>query len=280
MKALDFEKIFDRLRPVFIKAFHDENEEARAARSHAHDFYEISYALSGSGQIVINRRKYNLTGGELFVLKPGTAHKEYTSGSQKIRFVFLNISFEDRAGRSAVLPWNFPAWIRNANPRIFRSLITRLLNEDYFHMPGSTRMLEALCIELFIELFRACEGNRRSHLSPGQIRRRGMLSSARNYIENNYSSDITLDDMAAQAYLSPAYFCASFTEEFGTSPVQYLTHVRIEQAKKLLENPRSKLADICRQVGYEDVYYFSRRFKQLAGTSPSKFREQLPDNRE
>jgi YesN/AraC family two-component response regulator len=57
----------------------------------------------------------------------------------------------------------------------------------------------------------------------------------------------------------------------GYSPIEYLTHLRIDRAKELLAHSDIRIKEVSQSVGYEDELYFSRIFKKIAGVSPTQF---------
>lgn len=83
-----------------------------------------------------------------------------------------------------------------------------------------------------------------------------------NYIRTNYSSRITLEEVASYVYLSPSYFSKIFKDEIGCSFSTYLNKIRIEKSKMLLLTDSVKLVDIPGLVGFEDQSYFSKVFKK------------------
>ncbi len=93
------------------------------------------------------------------------------------------------------------------------------------------------------------------------------------YISHHYAGDVKLEDMAEYVHKSKNYFSYLFKKETGMSFVEYLNHVRIEQAKILLDSTDKMTYEICEQVGYKDYKYFSSVFKKAAGLSPSQYRK-------
>lgn len=100
-----------------------------------------------------------------------------------------------------------------------------------------------------------------------------IIYKAVNYINNNFTKKITLDDVAGAVYLSPAYFSKVFKEQTGSSFTRYLNRLRIEESKTLLRNSNIPLVDIAGMVGYEDQSYFSKVFKKVTGSTPGKYRD-------
>lgn len=100
------------------------------------------------------------------------------------------------------------------------------------------------------------------------------LSRARDYLGTCYGDRITLGQAAREACLSPFHFNRLFTQAFGETPHEFLTRVRIEEAKKLLLSDNQSVTDICFGVGYESLGSFSVRFRSLTCLSPARFRRE------
>lgn len=96
---------------------------------------------------------------------------------------------------------------------------------------------------------------------------------AKQFIDKNYEKPISLESVAKEVYLSPAYFSAVFKKEVGVNFSDYLAQVRIERAKRLLTNIKYSVAEVAAAVGYPDQRYFSRVFKKLTGVNPLEYRK-------
>ncbi len=111
---------------------------------------------------------------------------------------------------------------------------------------------------------------RDSHI---QGRYADVILRAKKYIETNYSNpDICLRSTSDAVHFSPNHFSTIFSQDCGTTFIEYLTGVRVEQAKKLLKNSDMKSADIAYEVGFNDSHYFSFIFKKSTGMSPREWR--------
>ena len=101
-----------------------------------------------------------------------------------------------------------------------------------------------------------------------------MILKAKKYIDENHSNqDICLRSVADEVAVSPNHFSAVFSQECGQSFIEYLTSVRIEHAKKLLNETDMRSSDIAYEVGFNDPHYFSFIFKKNTGFSPKEFRQ-------
>ena len=97
------------------------------------------------------------------------------------------------------------------------------------------------------------------------------------YVENNYIYDISMQEAAEEMGYSDAYFSKLFKQYFNQNFTAYLTEYRIKKAKELLSNTNHSIKDISRMVGYTDSNYFAK-IKRLVGEIPSKYRENLTEN--
>jgi len=103
-----------------------------------------------------------------------------------------------------------------------------------------------------------------------------LIRQAKEYMEQRYTDpDLTLNDVAARANLSPSHFSSVFSQETSQTFKEYLTEIRINKAKELLRMTTLRSTDIAYQVGYNDPHYFSSVFKKNTGVSPIEFRSQV-----
>jgi len=102
-----------------------------------------------------------------------------------------------------------------------------------------------------------------------------VIEKAKNYIDDNYRKEISLEDVSRSVDISPYYFSKLFKDETGENFIEYLTAVRINRAKNLLQNGHLSIKEICMESGYSDPNYFSRNFKKHTGVTPREYREKL-----
>ncbi|MBP1992064.1 helix-turn-helix domain-containing protein [Paenibacillus eucommiae] len=91
------------------------------------------------------------------------------------------------------------------------------------------------------------------------------------YMERHYDRNITIDELAELAGLSRYYYMRLFKSSYGISTMDYLTELRMNKARRLMEVSKPKLREIARQVGYSDEFYFIRKFKQQVGIPPATY---------
>ena len=100
-----------------------------------------------------------------------------------------------------------------------------------------------------------------------------IVDIAKEYIRNNYSKALNLDEVSYFVNISPYYFSKIFKEGTGENFIEYLTNIRMEKAKELLNSTDYSMKEICAMVGYSDPNYFSRSFKKNVGVTPTEYKE-------
>lgn len=99
------------------------------------------------------------------------------------------------------------------------------------------------------------------------------LRKAIKYIKENYNKPITAETLADIVNLSPVYFSHLFKKHVGMNMTDYITEYRMEIAKKMLFETEMTIYEVSIAVGFQDQRYFSKRFKQIVGKTPTEYRK-------
>jgi two-component system response regulator YesN len=100
------------------------------------------------------------------------------------------------------------------------------------------------------------------------------VSKAVRYMEEHYSEQLPLQQVASQVHFNATYFSHLFKKETGRSFVDYIIELRMEKAKQLLSNTDMKITEVSGAIGYDLPNYFAKLFKQSTGLSPKEYRKQ------
>lgn len=101
------------------------------------------------------------------------------------------------------------------------------------------------------------------------------MDTATSYFNENYNRDINIEEYATSRGMSVSWFIRNFKKFTGTTPMQFITSIRITNAQMLLETTNYAVNEIARIVGYDNPLYFSRLFHKQKGCSPSEYRKLL-----
>ena len=159
--------------------------------------------------------------------------------------------------------------------------IARLIRSEIDDQkPGRGQMLDALIRQLAIHLVRSqfkVRKSARMELSRvGPVDRR--LRRAIEFMHDNYSRELALEDIAGAAYLSEYHFARLFKRITGVTPGAYLANLRIERGRQLLAETLLPISEIAAMVGYQSQSHFTKIFKSVTGVTPRVYRDGHDDS--
>lgn len=262
-----------------------------------HGHHELIFTVEGEGTYEMNGQRYLVRKGDFFFIPRNVLHNGWAHSSERVwKSLVIELDFslahepelylDDIAVFPAVLPF-YKHFIleREAilhvppelEPQI-GLIIERLTLEMAEQGPDYDLILQSSMIQYLVLISRAA----RQALSvtplrqyAGRAKRLFRLETARQYLQQNYQQELTNDDIASQAHLSPFHFARLFKEAFGIAPHQYQLQLRIEEAKRLLVMTDMPIAQIAERLGYSSPEYFSRVFSSKVGVPPRSFSAHL-----
>lgn len=108
---------------------------------------------------------------------------------------------------------------------------------------------------------------------PSSHRVRSAVRTVCQYIDEHLSSEITRSELAGLVYMNPDYLGTLFKEEMGCSMTMYIQQRRLDQAKMLLRETEMPISKVAETVGYDNISYFSKLFRQKIGCQPGEYRK-------
>ena len=236
---------------------------------HSHDFCEILYVAGGAGEAILEGKKFRLAPGDLVVVNPGTLHEERSDAKAPLRLIFLAI-------RDFAVPGLPAGCLSQEKYRVLscgeyrykmdiylRELLQETSSQIEFYQEISQGLVSALLV-LVMRLIRINPEDEAALSQEGQ--------KIKEYLDQDFTSPITLDSLSETVYISKHYLSHLFKEQTGISPIKYLTLKRMEKACELLSETELPVSEVSKAVGYENPLYFSQVFKRIYGISPVKYR--------
>lgn len=251
-----------------------------------HQNFELVFVVEAqSAYFEISGQKVFVATNDVLLIKPGTPHKLDVSGHDTCRFLVMKFMFSKKAvaGVSMVSIEDFLSFVqsgdlggyirlKSAHRSEIVSAMQKIISENKKGDEHSEFLRSVLTLEIFVWLSRSLKEEWEAAVSKKGEKLAELMHTARAYIEQNFSQDISLDDIANYIYLSTSHFARAFKKAFGTSPIQYLLSLRVEKAKELLENSDLRIGEISLEVGFSSQQRFNDIFKKQAGASPSEYR--------
>lgn len=168
---------------------------------------------------------------------------------------------------------------------VFSNVIQELFQEDRF---SDERRIEHEIDRLYscrniMEILETTEENiheYESFLERSMSESRNEVAAVKNYIYQHYAEDLSLETLAEKVYLSSGYLSFIFKKETGMNLNRYIRVFRMKKAKELLKNTNMKVAQISEKVGFANVSYFCRSFREYYGCSPESYRKGTGEDEE
>lgn len=236
---------------------------------HSHDFCEILYVAGGAGEAILQGKKFRLAPGDLVVVNPGTLHEERSDAKAPLRLIFLAI-------RDFAVPGLPAGCLSQEKYRVLSCgeyrykmdiYLRELLQETSSQIEFYQEISQGLVSALLVLVMRLIRINPEDEAALSQE-----CQKIKEYLDQNFTSPITLDSLSETVYISKHYLSHLFKEQTGVSPIKYLTSKRMEKACELLSETELPVSEVSKAVGYENPLYFSQVFKRIYGISPVKYR--------
>ena len=139
--------------------------------------------------------------------------------------------------------------------------------------------LEMYLLAKTFEILSLCYVVNRSFAMPANQQSDLYYTNIISYINNNYSRDITIEDIARHVHISPTYVRRICKEKTGYSPAKIISNKRLSVAKALLANDNSSIEEISSLVGFANIYSFSSFFKKNTSSSPTAYRKLMQEKK-
>lgn len=254
---------------------------------HIHDWIEISYMYSGSCMQVIGEKRYPMKTGQLLLMPPGMIHTIEPLEEKDILVQIalgrkhLTSNFFNRLSSSGIVPGFFinafdisrgenNFYLFNSeNSRRLALFIDEFLCEWFDPSPANLDILNALFALIISELVNVMD------VTSGQKKdRRGSdyILPALRYIESNYK-DCPLEAAAGKFGLNPNYLSSVLKKHTGLSWNELVCQQKLAVAKRLLDNSEMPITEIANYIGYQNMSFFYRKFREKFGCLPGEYRE-------
>ena len=257
--------------------------------------YVFTYIFSGHGRIVLEGREYSVKTGDIVFMPPYMLHiiipAEKTELIQYIIHFDLFTSDTPLPLGSQINGISFDSFrADSSNPETLLTEVSKLITpeeddsakikllflemkqchelaDDYSILLKKSLMIQLLVLTLKNASKNSIGENRNKHKSWNNLER------AINYMHQNYSKKITLEQISKHAGLSLNYLCYLFKDYTNFSIHQYLNFIRIERAKHLIDEGKENFTQIAEKVGFSNIHNFSKTFKKMTGITLSEYQK-------
>lgn len=222
--------------------------------------YHVLFIMSGRCTAVHNGQTYALTAGSVLVYYPNEPHKyTFTENCKSLWCHFSGYAAEEILASVGVFGGVSTIQRVDAVFNAFSAMIQQfhLANREKFALPHLLELLYLIRDDADV---------------PHHHEINAQISRALCYIQTNYNKNIRLDELASMTGYSKSRFSHLFAEETHTTPKSYQNALKLNAAREMLLSTDRSVTEITYLCGFNDLFYFSKLFKQKYGVSPMKYR--------
>ena len=235
---------------------------------HSHTCSEMFFITGGNGAFLIREESFPVAINDLVIVEPGIPHTETSQNGRPMEYVVLGLEGLETVasgdGSGCVLLHLF------AEDAVSSCLRT-LIQESREPRPGCDEICQRL-LEVILLRLRRRDDFALSGAAPAVPGTSRECNLVRQYIDNHFKENLTLDQLAGLVHINKYYLSHAFRKEFGTSPISYLISRRIRESRFLLAETDHTLSQIAQILGFSSLSYFSQSFRRLEGMSPMEYR--------
>lgn len=231
-------------------------------------FHVVKYTIKGKGLLRIHGKEHILESGVLSSFSPGVEHEYQTDTADPMEHIFVTFIGKDSESLLKKSTLASEGIMHVSDPEGTISLFEAILNKGI----EKNEYAEQLCVNYLriLLLEQACA-----------VARTGVKHSlarqsywkCRKYIDENFSWLYSVGQVADASNINVRYMSRLFKKYSYITPHQYLTRLKMNKAVNLLLNSQLTVAQVGREVGFEDPYHFSRVFRKHQGASPRNYRQ-------
>lgn len=229
----------------------------------------LFYCVDGHGWYKIENEKFEVGPNEFFILPQNKEHAYGSSDEHPWSIYWIHF------GGDALSSFNLLNTVDKANAATYikdNGDIIHLFEKIYKTLEAGysidNLMFVNMCLRHFVSLF-IYNGK---HYPVSQNTKADWIDSVVAYMQEHINSNITLDELCKHCNYSMSRFSNLFKQKTGYAPIDYFIQMKMQKATQQLDFTDRSIKDIALSMGFEDPYYFSKRFRKVIGVSPQKYR--------
>lgn len=251
---------------------------------HSHEYTELVIVLGGRATHLTNLGDHPLEGGDVFVINRHTRHgfanaqglklcnimydpRQFLAGTRDLEKMMGYHALFDLEPRSRRTEFRERLHLSTDELLYATTLISALKAEFDSRSDGRQTSIKSTFLLLVTHLSRLY-ARQKQHTSTPLVRMAKVIS----HIQQHYREPLLLADLARIAHWSPSQFRRNFKRIYNTTPVKFITQVRLHEACEMLKDPNRDITNVALDAGFSSSSFFSTQFRNHLGESPSQYR--------
>jgi len=231
-------------------------------------YHILAYAASGQAEYACGGETFEVTKGHMLFFPKGLPHSGRSDPRAPWSFFSTTFDLHCASPQVEAAFKALPHRVAMVNTLEVQGLFSELERRWVSREPGYLLRCRSLILRMLHDYVACCEA-----AGPAVPHAR-KLAPIVSLLQSHHARTFSIEELAAKAELSPSRFRVLFRQYTGHSVIRYQNWLRINRARDLLLSGEYTVTEAAKEVGFLDVYYFSRLFKKLTGLTPSHYRNQ------
>ena len=247
----------------------------------SHDFWEFLYVDKGKVLASADGREFELSQGEIVFHKPNEWHT--IKGNLTVAANSVVVSFECRSpamkffenkvlkisDEQKLLVSKIISEYKNALSTLLNDVYTKSIRRNNNTHLAYEQFIKLYLTEFLLLFFRNEDIENKTTIQ--KKRAKNLVNIIVDYMQENLHRNLTLNELVTISCSNRTTITNVFNKKFDMSPINYFISLKIELAKKHLREGRLNVTQIAQSLGYQNIQYFSRQFKEQTGMSPHEY---------
>ena len=241
--------------------------------NHFHEYYVIGFIEGGKRHLWCKGKEYDTSAGDLILFNPRDNHYCAPVNGELLDYRAVNIKPEvmSRAVKEITGEAYMPYFTENV---VYKSDIAQSVQDLYRAVLNDAPLLEKE-ENLFFLLDQILREYASDFESADVLRPNRQIQSLCQYMEEHFAENVTLDELLSMTDFGKSYLLRSFTRQTGVSPYRYLQTIRLDKAKRFLEEGIAPID--AGMAGFSDQSHFTHFFKEFIGLTPKQYQRIFQD---
>ncbi len=229
----------------------------------------LFYCVDGHGWYQVGNQKYEVSPNEFFILPQNVEHAYGSSTDHPWSIYWIHFGGESlpELNKMQVMQQHFkPHYIKNNGDII--SIFSKIYKTLELGYSIDNLLFTNMCLAQFLTLF-VYNSRHYETTSGGEA---DCVDRAILYMQEHINDNLLLNELSRQYNYSVSRFSNLFKQKTGYAPIDYFVQMKMQKACQYLDFTNRSIKDIAFSMGFEDPYYFSKRFRTVIGMSPKKYR--------
>jgi len=234
----------------------------------------LFYCVDGAGWYQIGDKRSEVGPNQFFILPQNVEHAYASTEDNPWSIYWIHFGGESLPQFNelhAVQKHFKPFYIKSSGEIV--TTFSRMYKALELGYSTDNLIFANMCLPHFLSLF--IYNSKHTTVSPTD--KLDVVDSAILYMQEHINENISLQDLSSHYNYSASRFSSLFKQKTGYAPIDYFIQMKMQKASQQLDFSTSSVKDIALSMGFDDPYYFSKRFRKIIGLSPKQYRSQKKD---